>query len=63
MRTVKRWMLRVVLLALVGAVTARVLHTVRGGGSGDLIPAIGGDTWPPVPVKPAPSTSPPPTGA
>jgi len=55
MRTVTRWLTRMVLLALVGAVVARVLRTVRGGAGDGLVPPIGGDTWPPVPVKPVPA--------
>ena len=56
MRTVMRWVARTVLMALVGAVVARVLRALRGGATGGgVVPAIGGDTWPPVPVKPVPA--------
>jgi hypothetical protein len=45
---------RLVLLAAVTAVVARILKlavaTDRSGG--ELLPSIRGDTWPPVPVNP-----------
>ena len=48
-----RWLKRLALVALVAAVVRRLI----GGGSGrdrnGAPPTIGGDTWPPVPVKPA----------
>lgn len=55
MRTVLLWSRRLLVVALVGAVVMRILGS-RGGsarpGSG-VMPDIGGDTWPPVPVNPA----------
>jgi|GEM_PF-900136 len=52
MRTVILWLVRLLLLVVVGTVLARVVGSVRDG---RVVPAIGGDTWPPVPVKPAPA--------
>lgn len=47
---IRGWLL-IALVALVAVVVARALGP---GGSGEgLVPAIGGDTWPPVPVKDA----------
>jgi len=54
-RTVLLWSRRLLVVALVGAVVMRILgsrgRSARGGSV--LVPDIGGDTWPPVPVNPA----------
>ena len=44
-----RWIRRGLALALLVA----VVSVRRGYHGDDLLPAIGGDTWPPVPVKDA----------
>jgi hypothetical protein len=53
LRFVLRWSLRLAVTAVVGAVVARLLADRSGGASGGLLPAITGDTWPPVPTNPA----------
>ena len=54
LRILMRGTLTLAILAGVGAVVARALGRRPGDGSVDdrMIPAIGGDTWPPVPVNP-----------
>ncbi|HEX3980215.1 MAG TPA: hypothetical protein VHW93_03280 [Acidimicrobiales bacterium] len=47
-----RWLKRMALLALVGAVVQWILKGGASRSRGDIAPTIGGDTWPPVPVKP-----------
>jgi hypothetical protein len=49
-----RWVGRLVAVAVVGAVVVRLLDPDdRAGGYGsEAFPAIGGDTWPPVPTNP-----------
>jgi hypothetical protein len=53
-KRVIKWAWRVLLLAGVAAVVRRVLDpNARSGPTGDgSVPAIGGDTWPPVPTNP-----------
>ena len=46
-----RWIRRGLLLALLATVVVGV--TRRGRSGSGLLPVIGGDTWPPVPVKDA----------
>ena len=50
MHTAPRWIRRGILVALVAAAGALLDHLF---GSDDSAPDIGGDTWPPVPVKDA----------
>ena len=46
------WIRRSLLLALLAAATVAVTRTLgTRGPDGGLVPSIGGDTWPPVPVK------------
>jgi len=52
MRTAPRWIRRGLLVALVAAAGALLAHRLESDDG--LGPAIGGDTWPPVPVKPVP---------
>ena len=51
MRRPTIWILRGMLLALLAAVVVGAAR--RGRTAEGLIPVIGGDTWPPVPVKDA----------
>ena len=44
-----RRILPVVVVAAVAVLVVRRRHAAGRGG--DLLPSIGGDTWPPVPVK------------
>lgn len=48
-----RWLWRGLVVALVAGVTARVVShlTDPASAGGQILPAVGGDTWPPVPVK------------
>lgn len=48
-----RWIRRILVLALLLAVGTWVTRrlTAPGGPADACIPPIGGDTWPPVPVK------------
>jgi hypothetical protein len=48
-----RWVRRGVVLAVVATALALAARKWGDPGSGDLelVPTIGGDTWPPVPVK------------
>ena len=45
---------RLILLATAVSVVIRVLRSIarRDGAPSGAVPGIGGDTWPPVPVKP-----------
>jgi hypothetical protein len=52
-RTVLRWSFRLAVGAAVATAVARLLASRSGGGSGELLPTITGDTWPPVPTNPA----------
>ena len=46
------WIRRGIVLAAVIALLTLVFRQGRGSGPrNQLLPAIGGDTWPPVPVK------------
>lgn len=50
-----KWIRRLVLLAILAAVVARVLKSTKGEGGvvgREAFPSIGGDTWPPVPLNP-----------
>lgn len=47
-----RWSRRLALLALVGAVMQWIVKDRSSRSRSDVVPTIGGDTWPPVPVKP-----------
>jgi len=53
MNTPSRWIRRVLVFALLLAVATWVakMLTSPGGPAEAFIPPIGGDTWPPVPVK------------
>jgi hypothetical protein len=53
-RTILRWVGRLVVVAAVGAAIVRLLDPDdrAGGHKSELFPAIGGDTWPPVPTNP-----------
>jgi hypothetical protein len=52
MRTMSPWIRRGIVLAAVIALLTLVFRQGRGSGPhNQLLPAIGGDTWPPVPVK------------
>ncbi|HEY5109724.1 MAG TPA: hypothetical protein VII96_08980 [Acidimicrobiales bacterium] len=54
MRSAPSWIRRGLLVALLAAVAVVVARALGSGGAdGGLLPAIGGDTWPPVPVKDA----------
>jgi hypothetical protein len=54
MRHRSSWIRGWLFVALVAAVAVVVARALGPGGSGDgLVPTIGGDTWPPVPVKDA----------
>jgi hypothetical protein len=48
-----RWLRRMALLALIGAVVQWILKGRASRSRNDIAPTIGGDTWPPVPVKPS----------
>lgn len=51
LRKAGKWAMRLVLLAAVAAVVARIAASrSRENGAVDT-PVIGGDTWPPVPTK------------
>jgi hypothetical protein len=53
MRTALRLMARLALVVTVAAVVARIFRRTEGSrGVGEVLPSIGGDTWPPVPVNP-----------
>jgi len=54
MRTAPSWIRRGLLVALVVGVGAALSRWVGSGSEDGLPPSVGGDTWPPVPVKPAP---------
>jgi hypothetical protein len=46
-------MARLALVVTVAAVVSRIFRRTEGsGGVGEVLPSIGGDTWPPVPVNP-----------
>jgi hypothetical protein len=49
----RRWLVRLVVLAVVASAVARVIQarSRRSGPAGPMV--IAGDTWPPVPTKPA----------
>jgi hypothetical protein len=53
-----RWARRVVVVAVIGAVVSRIVGRLldpddRPGQPGsEVVPAVGGDTWPPVPTNP-----------
>jgi len=52
MRRSAKWIRRGLILALLAAVATAVTRALGSGpGDDDMLPAIGGDTWPPVPVK------------
>lgn len=54
MRRAPTWIRRLLVLALVaGVVSAVVRAFAPEDADGGLVPPIGGDTWPPVPVKDA----------
>jgi hypothetical protein len=47
-----RWTLRIAALGVVAMVVARLLAGRSTGDDGPVLPAITGDTWPPVPTNP-----------
>jgi hypothetical protein len=51
-----RWFRRLVLLALAGAFVQWLLKGRSDRSRNNVTPTIGGDTWPPVPVKPGAET-------
>jgi hypothetical protein len=52
MRSAPSWIRRGLVLVLMATVVAVVTRAFGSGGSGTgTVPTIGGDTWPPVPVK------------
>lgn len=51
-RSTTRWALRATLTVVVVVTAARLLKGRPPGSESGAIPAIGGDTWPPVPVNP-----------
>ena len=52
MRSTTPWIRRGLVLALLAALVVAVARALAPGhGDGGVLPAIGGDTWPPVPVK------------
>jgi hypothetical protein len=46
-----RWSVRLALAAIAATVVARL--AARRTGEGPVLPAVTGDTWPPVPTNPA----------
>ena len=50
---VTKWLWRAAVVAVVAGIAARVVGRLTGpsSGAGQWVPPIGGDTWPPVPVK------------
>jgi len=51
-RRAPSWIPRLVVLALVAGVASALARALRPEDAGHgLVPSIGGDTWPPVPVK------------
>jgi hypothetical protein len=55
MRSTSARIRRGLLLAIVASAIALVVARLRApaGGRTDIVPTIGGDTWPPVPIKDA----------
>ena len=52
MRNAPKWIRRGFVLALLAAFATAVVRALGPGPGRDaIVPAIGGDTWPPVPVK------------
>ena len=52
MRSTLSWIRRGLIVALLAAGVLVIARALGPSGSDDgLVPAIGGDTWPPVPVK------------
>jgi len=53
--TILRWTFRALVLALAVGGFIRLVGRLTGpaGSTGSVLPTIGGDTWPPVPVKEA----------
>ena len=52
MRRTPTWTSQILLFALLIAAGVAVVRTLAGGRHGNYrLPVIGGDTWPPVPVK------------
>ena len=52
MRHTPAWIRRGLLIALLAAIGLAVARALGPDGpEGGLVPTIGGDTWPPVPVK------------
>jgi hypothetical protein len=53
-KTLFKWARRLVALAIVATVIARVLESTAPSDrtGGEHLPSIGGDTWPPVPLNP-----------
>jgi hypothetical protein len=45
---------RLAVLAALATVAARIIDSMSRPSAPEASPVIGGDTWPPVPVKPAP---------
>lgn len=56
LRGLVRWVVRAGAIAALVAVAVRLAGSRRqdGEATGPLFPAIGGDTWPPVPARPRP---------
>jgi len=52
MHTIAGWVRRAVVLTAVGLAATWILkHLTASSGGTVVLPPIGGDTWPPVPVK------------
>jgi len=51
MRSTHAWIRRGLLVTLLAAGVLVVVRALGDPASDGLVPAIGGDTWPPVPVK------------
>jgi hypothetical protein len=53
-RTLGKWAGRLVVLTMVAVAIARILESTAPSDrtGGEQLPAVGGDTWPPVPLNP-----------
>ena len=51
MRSAPPWLRHGLVVTLLVVVVSVVARALRSGSHEGLVPSIGGDTWPPVPVK------------